>query len=131
MRTPIQTARLLRQRMTPEEKLLWQNLRDHKFKGYKFRRQHPLIYQKFEKITGFYVADFYCREKKAIIELDGKTHEFEDQKEYDIARDKLMIEFGMKTLRIRNEELKNISAVLKKIEFFLSANLSPQRENDK
>jgi very-short-patch-repair endonuclease len=124
MKTPIQTARLLRQRMTPEEKLLWQNLRDHKFKGYKFRRQHPLIYQKFERITGFYVADFYCRAKKAIIELDGKAHEFEDQKEYDIARDKLMNEFGMKTLRIRNEELKNISAVLKKIEFFLSADPS-------
>jgi very-short-patch-repair endonuclease len=88
-----------------------------------------LVYQKFERINGFYVADFYCRSKKAIIELDGKVHEFEDQKKYDIARDKLMSEFGMKTLRIRNEELKNISAVLKKIEFFLSADSFTQDKN--
>jgi very-short-patch-repair endonuclease len=123
MRTPIQTARLLRQRMTAEEKLLWRNLRGHRLAGYKFRRQHPIIYQKFEKVTGFYAADFYCASKKTIIELDGKIHEFEDQKEYDKARDKLISEFGIRILRIKNDELKKLSDVLTKIELFLSNDL--------
>jgi len=115
MPTPIQAARELRQRMTPEEKLLWQNLRAHRFGGYKFRRQHPLLYQVWEKQSSFYVADFYCAAKKIVIELDGKYHEFPDQKEYDVARDKLMQEFGMKILRIKNEELKDLRKVLEKI----------------
>jgi len=123
MRSPIQTARLLRQRMTAEEKLLWRNLRGHKLNGYKFRRQHPIIYQKFEKVTGFYVGDFYCSSKKTIIELDGKIHEFEDQKEYDKVRDKLINEFGIRILRIKNDELKKLSVVLRKIDFFLSNDL--------
>jgi len=28
--------------MTESEKLLWTELRAHRFKGYKFRRQHPI-----------------------------------------------------------------------------------------
>src|SRR5438552_7515914 len=114
MPTPIQAARALRQQMTPEEKLLWQNLRAHKFKGHKFRRQHPIAYQVFEKRSSFYVADFYCGSKKLVIEPDGKHHEFPEQREYDKARDKLMTEFGMKILRIRNDELKDIGKVLEK-----------------
>ena len=100
----------------------------HKLNGYKFRRQHPIIYQKFEKVTGFYVADFYCPSKKTIIELDGKAHEFDDQKEYDKVRDKLISEFGISVLRIKNDELKKLSAVLTRIELFLSNDL---QENNK
>jgi very-short-patch-repair endonuclease len=36
------------------------------------------------------------------------------QQEYDNARDKLMKEFGMKILRIKNEELKDMQKVLEK-----------------
>jgi len=78
MLTSVQTARKLRQQMTPEEKRLWKELRAHRFKGYKFRRQHPVIYQPFQYKTSFYVADFYCGTKKLVIELDGKHHEFGD-----------------------------------------------------
>src|SRR5438094_10446481 len=99
MPTPIQTARKLRQEMTVEEKIMWKKLRAHRFKGYKIRRQHPIIYQAWEKTTKFYVADFYCGSKKLVIELDGKHHEFGEQKEYDAARDKLIKEFGLKILR--------------------------------
>ena len=116
MLTPVKTARQLRQQMTDEEKLLWKELRAHRFKGFKIRRQHPIIYQVTEKRNKFYVADFYCGAKKLVIELDGKHHQFAEQKEYDEARDKLMKEFGMKILRIKNEELKNIDTVLRKIE---------------
>jgi len=128
MRTPVETARQLRQKMTAHEKLLWRELRAHRFKGYKFRRQHPIVYETFERSSSFYVADFYCAARKLVIELDGKYHELPDQKEYDMARDKLMNEFGMMILRIKNEELRNMEVVLKKIEeFFLSTGPSPSR----
>ena len=106
MRTPIKTERQLRRQMTNSEKLLWKELRAHRFKGYKSRRQHPIIYQVTEKRNKFYVADPYCGAKKLVIELDGKHHQFTEQNEYDKARDKLIKEFGMKILGIRNEELK-------------------------
>src|SRR5262245_34756936 len=105
--------------MTAEEKFLWENLRGHQLAGYKFRRQHPIVYQKFERSSSFYVTDFYCHCKKTIIELDGKIHEFEDQKEYDKARDKLIGEFGIRILRLKNEEVRKLNYVLQKIQAFL------------
>src|SRR4030095_2815479 len=115
MPTPIQAARRLRQRMTVEEKLLWERLRAHRFKAFKFRRQHPIVYQVVEKRTSFYIADFYCGARKLVIELDGKYHEFADQKQYDNARDQLMKEFGITILRIKNEAFSDIEKVLEKI----------------
>jgi len=58
----IAIARDLRQRETPAEDLLWDVLRDHKF-----RRQHP--------IPGTtYVVDFYCHQAQVVIEVDGGIH---------------------------------------------------------
>ena len=121
MATPLQTAKRLRQRMTRYEKCLWRQLRAHRFKGYKCRRQHPIVYQVFGNQISFYVADFYIASKKVVIELDGKHHQFSDQRQYDNARDKMLNEFGIKVLRIRNEELKDLEAVLTQIEYFLEA----------
>ena len=119
MISPIRTARELRRQMTWEEVMLWQELRSRRFKGFKFRRQHPVVYEKINHRKYFYVADFYCASHKAVIELDGKIHEFEEQKEYDKARDKLMGEMGIKILRIQNHELNRMDQVLDKIENFL------------
>ena len=116
MHSPIQTARQLRQEMTDEEILLWQELRAHRFKGFKIRRQHPIVYQQIQFRKYFYVADFYCGRKKLVIELDGKIHEFPENKEYDNARDALMKDMGLKILRIKNEELMNMEKVLQKID---------------
>ena len=58
-------ARELRRNLTEAEKILWQELRNRKLGGFKFRRQHPI--NKF-------VADFYCHEVKLIVELDGSQH---------------------------------------------------------
>jgi len=43
-------ARALRKRPTWAEKLMWRWLRDRRFTGYKFRRQHPM---------GKYCLDFF------------------------------------------------------------------------
>ena len=119
---PVQVARELRKNMTPEEKILWEELRAHRFKGFKIRRQHPIIYQLIESRKFFYIADFYCAARKLVIELDGKVHEFPAQQEYDNARDCMMREMKLKILRIKNDDLKNMDAVLKKIEESLSMN---------
>ncbi|MBK9939872.1 MAG: endonuclease domain-containing protein [Chitinophagaceae bacterium] len=117
MSSPIRIARELRQKMTPEEDFLWQLLRNRGIKGKKVRRQHPVVYETVGWKKYFYVADFYCASRKLIIELDGKHHEFGEQKEYDKARDIIMNEMGLKIIRIKNEELENdIEKVMKKIE---------------
>jgi len=49
----------------------------------------------------FFVADFYCHEHKLIIEVDGKIHEI--QKDRDEMRDFIISTMGLKVLRIQNE----------------------------
>ena len=67
-----QYGRELRQESTEVEKLLWTELRNRKLNGLKFRRQHPL--DKF-------IVDFYCNEKKLVVELDGGVHDEKINKE--------------------------------------------------
>ena len=116
MPSPIRTARELRQQQTEEEKELWYKLRNRNFDKLKFRRQHPFVYETREYRKYFYVADFYCAEKKFIIELDGKHHNYGDQKELDIVRDYILNEMGHTIMRISNDEIKkNMQGVLRKI----------------
>ncbi len=110
-------ARELRRNQTPSEKKLWQEIRYRRVLGYRFLRQKPIIYRKNKKRTYFFIADFYCAEKKLVIELDGKIHDF--QKEYDNQRDLVMKQLGVNVLRIKNEELKNMNKVLDNIKSVL------------
>jgi len=59
-------ARELRANATIPERVLWGLLRDRRFAGVKFRRQHPV---------GPYVVDFYCPSHAFVIELDGRSHD--------------------------------------------------------
>jgi very-short-patch-repair endonuclease len=96
----------LRKRETSTEKKLWFYLRNNKLEA-KFKRQHSV---------GGYILDFYCAEKKLIIELDGEIHNTKEAKEYDEVRDKFFIELDYKVLRFLNIEVEeNIEKVLEKI----------------
>jgi leucyl-tRNA synthetase len=107
-------ARQLRKNQTPEENLLWKHLRNRKLNRLKFLRQFPIVYDiDFQGNKQFFIADFYCSEKKLVIELDGKIHDF--QKEYDEFRSSILRDLGLKVLRIKNEELENLKVVLRKI----------------
>jgi len=118
-----QLARDLRKNQTSSEKILWMNLRNRKLNGFKFNRQFPIVYGRdFNGTSHFFIADFYCHEKKLVIELDGKIHNF--QKEYDKERDSIINQLGLNVIRIKNEELENISKVLEKISSELSPNPS-------
>ena len=100
-------SRALRQVETEAEKKMWEFLRNKKLNGLKFRRQHPL---------SNYIADFYCHEKKLVIELDGAIHDTKENIEYDKARTQHLNEEGIIVVRFRNEEVMNsIEVVLKKI----------------
>ena len=67
----------------------------------------------------YFIADFYCFEKKLVIELDGPVHE--ENEVYDDFRDKEMKELGLYILRIKNEELGNMEKVLSRILIFLGS----------
>ncbi|WP_341530818.1 endonuclease domain-containing protein [Nostoc sp. UHCC 0302] len=98
----VQRAKELRQQMTPEEKILWQHLRANRLHGLHFRRQ--------QIIDGF-IADFYCHKAGLVVEVDGKIHE--QQVEYDLERDKVLLAKGLRLLRIKNEEvIQEINKVL-------------------
>ena len=58
-------AKELRKNMTPQERKLWNILRNHQFYGYEIRRQYPI-----DK----YIVDFICRNKKIIIEKNKITN---------------------------------------------------------
>ena len=102
-----ENAKELRRSMTEAEEILWKHLRNSKLHGLKFRRQHPV---------DIFIADFYCHQKKLIIELDGNIHDILEQKEYDEGRTFILEEKGFKILRFKNEEILNdLENVLERI----------------
>jgi len=104
------TCRELRKNQTNAEKIFWEHVRNRKFMGLKINRQFPIFYDLLGKET-FYIADFYCHEKKLVIELDGKIHE--RQKEQDKIRTEILQELGLKVIRFKNDEIEqNINQVL-------------------
>lgn len=98
-------AEILRKNMTPAEKKLWERL--NKLQGIKFRRQHPLH---------LFIVDFYCHEYKLVIEVDGKYHNSNEQKEKDSERTDLLVFQDLSIMRFTNQEvLDNTDAVIDKI----------------
>jgi len=86
----------LRKNMTQAEKILWQQLRNRKVRGLKFRRQHPV---------DIFILDFYCHERKLAIEVDGEIHNLENQREWDENRTFVLNEFGIQILRFSNDDV--------------------------
>jgi very-short-patch-repair endonuclease len=111
--------RQLRKDQTSSEQLLWSKLRNRRLEGYKFLRQHPIVYRADYKGLNYFIADFYCDEKKVVLELDGSVHE--ENQEHDKFRDSEMKAMGIIVLRIKNEELYNLTGVMQKISSFLNS----------
>lgn len=101
-------ARQLRKNMTDAELFLWKKIR-RKSLGYRFIRQYI--------VDDLYIVDFYCQEKRLVIELDGGQHA--DNTE-DVKRQKYLEEKGIIVLRFWNDEiLTNIEGCLYIISEFL------------
>jgi len=115
--TIYETVRELRKSQTKAESTLWQELKAHRFKGYKFRRQHPIIYFSYGKEHDYFIADFYCAVKRLVVEIDGSIHDVEEIKERDNGRQQFLEEEGYIVIRFTNDEVfKDILVVLDKIE---------------
>ena len=87
--------------MTREERHLW----------YDYLRSLP---QKFvrQKVLGKYIADFYCASAKLVIELDGSQHFSDDGIEYDSRRTEYLEGYGIRVIRVPNNEInENFSGV--------------------
>lgn len=52
-----------------------------------------------------YVIDFYSPKLKLAVEIDGGIHDLPEQKELDILRQKYLEDYGIRFIRIKNEEL--------------------------
>ncbi len=109
-------SRELRKNPTESEAILWEYLRNRRFKGYKFRRQHPFIIDLGGNTT-FFIADFFCHELSIVIELDGIIHDFQYKKDWE--RTQLLESMGLSVLRFKNEMINtNIQSVLEEISAF-------------
>ena len=89
-------AKEMRRGMTEAEQALWQQLKNRNARGYKFRRQHPI---------GSYIADFYCHEKRLIVEVDGEIHSSPEAVEKDENRSAVLSGFGIEVIRFSNQEV--------------------------
>ena len=98
----LERARRLRREMTPQERLLWGQLRDRRLVGAKFRKQMWLA---------GYIADFACPDARLVVEADGSQHA--DDGEYDARRSAAFYALGWRTLRFWNNEIEeNLDGVL-------------------
>ena len=92
----LQHARSLRSKQTDAEQLLWGLVRDRRFAGKKFRRQHPI---------GRYILDFYCHECRLAVELDGGQHNDEETRSRDDRRSRFLREQGVRVVRFWNHDV--------------------------
>jgi len=106
-------ARGLRRGDNLAEARIWSELRNRQLAGCKFVRQHPI---------GPYFADFACRDKRLVVELDGSQHAGSD---YDRRRDAFMQAQGWSVLRVwSHEALGQTTAVCETILAALDGRLS-------
>ena len=89
--------RSLRNDATKAERLFWLYLRGNKT-GVKFRRQYSV---------GSFILDFYSREVRIGIELDGMHHNTEEELARNAWRQSIIEQYNIKILRFRDEEILN------------------------
>ncbi len=109
-------ARNLRNNMTQSEIILWNCIKD-KYLWVKFLRQKPIhLFTEYSWFERFIIPDFYCFEKKLIIEIDWSIHNLKEIYALDLEKEKLLKKLWIKVIRFKNEEIKNnLTSVLVKI----------------
>ncbi len=104
-----QLSRNLRNNSTLSEVILWNEIKAGKLRGYKFNRQKPIAN---------FIADFYCRKLKLVIELDGISHVGNEIR--DIKREIKINNLGLNVLRFDDDEVKQaLDFVISKIEEYI------------
>jgi very-short-patch-repair endonuclease len=107
-------SRQFRHEATPAEQHFWGLVRDRRFDGHRFRRQHP---------PGTYIADLPCPELPLAVEIDGPIHD--GQREADRERDANLANLGIRVFRTTNTKLQDApSSVLQHLREY-SKSLTP------
>ncbi|MGD1948018.1 MAG: endonuclease domain-containing protein [Croceivirga sp.] len=108
-------ARELRNNMTLGEIALWREIKGKKL-GVRFSRQIPIDQ---------YIVDFYCKDLKLAIEVDGSIHFEEGHQEKDMIRQNRLESLGVTVIRFSDIDVKNnLGSVLEKIRMEID-NLKP------
>ena len=96
-------VRDLRKKSTNAERIFWKAVRNRKIYGYRILRQHPIrcVVDNKKRI---FIADFYCDERKLVVEIDGPVHN--RQKDYDNLRTHVIEHLGMRVVRFTNDEIE-------------------------
>lgn len=89
-------AKMLRKSMTFSEVKLWMHLNKFQMMGYDFDRQRPMLN---------YIVDFYCKDLKLVIEVDGITHFDENVVAKDMVRDGDLAMYEVSVIRLNALEL--------------------------
>jgi very-short-patch-repair endonuclease len=114
-------ARELRTNSTMSEVLLWRCLKRKQVLGYDFDRQKPI---------DRYIVDFYCKELRLAIEIDGSTHDAKARE--DGMRQERLESLGVRFLRFRDGDVKrNLEGVVEEIRKWIRENIPtphPSRE---
>jgi len=90
---PREFARLNRILQTTAEQFFWSKVRNRRFIGLKFQRQFLINHVNILGKNSYFLADFYCHQFKAIVEIDGKIHR--NQIEYDEERTVILNSMGI------------------------------------
>ena len=113
----LKKAKELRKNTTDAEKILWYCLRNRQICNLKFRRQVPI---------GNYIANFMCKEKMLIIELDGGGHFENKQIKHDLKRKQFLESEGYKIIRFYNTDVfQNLEGIIEEILFTSESPLTP------
>lgn len=89
-------SRRLRKRMTRAEQVLWHHIRRRQVNNVQFVRQRPI---------GNYIVDFYSKDYKLVIEVDGGVHYSPEARQKDFIREQVIKSFGIRVLRFTNEQV--------------------------
>ncbi|WP_103664858.1 endonuclease domain-containing protein [Gracilimonas amylolytica] len=108
----VSIAKKLRKNSTPGEIELWKGLKKKQILGYDFDRQKPIHK---------YIVDFYCKDLRLAIEIDGRSHDFKIG--YDQVRQQELENLGVSFLRFSESDAKHYTqSVLTEIERWILKN---------
>ena len=82
-------AKTLRKAGNFAEVVFWKQVRNKEFWQLDFDRQ---------RVIGNYIVDFYAKSLGLVIEIDGESHN--EEEDYDAKRDEFMISIGIRIFRM-------------------------------
>lgn len=119
MKTPDKIKEIsknLRNNMTESELIIWSRIKNSKL-WIKFLRQKPInIFNENNWFKRYIIPDFYCHDKKLILEIDWNIHNLKEIYLLDKHKELLLKNQWFTIIRIRNKEIKNnLNSVILKL----------------